>query len=98
VHETSPAIDVWAIGIMFYAMLYGTLPYWGESEDEFVDKIINNPLKFDPEVPVSQDCKDLIKEMLQKDPEKRIPLIDVMTKPYCLLDDAEIEERTEHLI
>ena len=25
--ETTPAIDVWAIGVMFYAMVYGELPF-----------------------------------------------------------------------
>ena len=30
--QTSPALDIWAIGLMFYAMLYGTLPFWGENE------------------------------------------------------------------
>ena len=29
---TSPAMDIWAIGLMFYAMLYGTLPFWGQNE------------------------------------------------------------------
>lgn len=28
--DTSPAIDVWSIGCMLYAMLYGTLPFWGK--------------------------------------------------------------------
>lgn len=51
--QTSPAIDVWAIGVMLYAMLYGHLPFWGDSEDEFIERITNAPLKFDPEVPVS---------------------------------------------
>ena len=32
VAQTSPALDIWAIGLMFYAMLYGTLPFWGENE------------------------------------------------------------------
>lgn len=62
--QTSPAIDVWAIGVMLYAMLYGHLPFWGDTEDEFIEKIINAPLKFDAEVPVSQECKDMIKGML----------------------------------
>jgi hypothetical protein len=49
---------------MFYATLYGHLPFWGESEDEFIDKIINAPLKFDIDVAVTDLCKDIIRGML----------------------------------
>ena len=83
---------MWAIGCMFYAMLYGHLPFWGETEDQFVDKIINAPLKFDTDIPVSMPCKDIIKAMLIKDPEKRVELIEIMDKPYFNYDDSEIEE------
>jgi len=55
---------VWAIGVMLYAMLYGHLPFWGDSEDEFIDKIINAPLRFDNEVPVTPECREMIKGML----------------------------------
>jgi len=34
--DTTPAIDVWAIGVMFYAMLYGELPFRGKTENELV--------------------------------------------------------------
>ena len=34
--ETSPAIDVWAIGIMFYTMLYGQLPFTSSNEKELI--------------------------------------------------------------
>ena len=34
--DTTPAIDVWAIGIMFYAMIYGTLPFIHDNEKELV--------------------------------------------------------------
>ena len=34
--DTTPAIDVWAIGIMFYAMVYGTLPFIHDNEKELV--------------------------------------------------------------
>jgi len=49
---------------MFYAMLYGHLPFWGENEDEFIEKIITQPLRFDTDVPVTQECKDCIRGML----------------------------------
>jgi len=25
--DTTPAIDVWAIGVMLYALIYGSLPF-----------------------------------------------------------------------
>jgi cell cycle serine/threonine-protein kinase CDC5/MSD2 len=62
--DTSPAIDVWAIGLMFYAMLYGHLPFWGDTEEQFVDKIINSPLKFQTDIPVTSECKEIIRGML----------------------------------
>ena len=36
--DTTPAIDVWAIGIMLYAMIYGTLPFAGVLKGEFNEK------------------------------------------------------------
>ena len=41
----------------------------------------------------TQECKDLIKGLLQKDHEKRIPLIDVMNLNYFMMDDEELDEK-----
>jgi serine/threonine protein kinase len=30
--DSNPSLDVWAIGLMFYAMLYGTLPFYASDE------------------------------------------------------------------
>ena len=37
---TTPAIDVWAIGVMFYTMIYGELPYYSANEMDLRKKII----------------------------------------------------------
>lgn len=74
-------------------MLYGHLPFWGDTEDDFIDQIINAPLKFDADVPVTDLAKDLIKGLLQKDPEKRLPLIDVMNLEYFMMDEEDLEDR-----
>ena len=70
--ETSPAIDVWAIGLMFYAMLYGTLPFFGNTEKEFIEKIKNAPLKFNNNIPVTEEAKQVIRRMVEKDPKQRL--------------------------
>jgi MAP/microtubule affinity-regulating kinase len=35
--ETTFALDVWAIGIMFYTMIYGKLPFYHEKESLLKD-------------------------------------------------------------
>jgi len=55
--ETNPLIDVWAIGAMFYAMLYGHLPFWSDkTEEDFIDKILHSQFKFDRDVFVTKEC------------------------------------------
>jgi len=80
--ETTFAIDIWAIGIMFYAMLYGTLPFYNRNEDKLIDAIVNNPLKFDPKVPVSEEAKFIMTGMMAKDPLKRLKLVEIMQSKY----------------
>ena len=51
--KTSAAIDVWAIGIMFYTLVYGELPFYGNTERELIKKIVNDPIKFNNKYPIS---------------------------------------------
>jgi hypothetical protein len=60
---------------MHYAMLFAKLPFYGDTEEEIINKIRDAPLKFDPEVPLTDMCKDVIKLMLNKEASKRIELI-----------------------
>jgi hypothetical protein len=38
---------------MFYAMLFGKLPFFSSDEDEVIELIINAPLKFPTDLPVT---------------------------------------------
>lgn len=62
--DTTPAIDVWAIGIMFYAMIYGTLPFHAPNERDLVKQIRTDPVKFPKGIPLTNEGKDVIKKML----------------------------------
>ena len=88
--ETTFAIDVWAIGIMFYAMIYGSLPFFNAKENKLIEMIVEQPVKFDPKVAVTNEAKDIMRRMLEKDPTKRLKLIEVMDMDYYKLEDQQI--------
>ena len=69
---TSPAIDVWAIGVMFYTMIFGELPFYSSSEKDLIKKIVNDKVKYKNSYPITQMGKDMLNAMLEKDPTKRI--------------------------
>lgn len=50
---TSPAIDCWAIGIMLYTMIFGTLPFYAGDERALVKLIKESPVKFPKDQPIT---------------------------------------------
>ena len=80
--ESHPSLDVWAIGLMFYSLLYGTLPFYHEDENELIKRIKTAKLKFDDKVPVTEECKEVISKMLDRDPKTRLELTDFVEMKY----------------
>ena len=65
-------IDIWATGIILFAMLCGYLPFEDNNNDILFDKILECKIEF-PEY-LSEECIDLIKKILVVDPENRITI------------------------
>ena len=76
--------DEWACGVMMYILFVGEPPFQGESEEEIFSKILKDEPNFDVEAlnDVSEDCKDLIKQLLEKDSTKRIKARDALKHPF----------------
>ena len=66
--------DEWACGIMMYILLVGQPPFQGESEEEIFSKIMKEEPNFEIKElkHISENCKDLMKKLLEKDAKKRI--------------------------
>ena len=75
-------IDIWATGIILYAMLCGYLPF-EESDNQKLFKKISE-CKFNIPFYIRKDAKDLIKKILVKDPNKRISIAEIKKHPFFL--------------
>jgi len=83
------AIDVWALGITFYCLLFGRTPF-PETGCEFVlfNMICNDPIPLPPpefeEADVDVEVLDLLKRLLIKNVEDRITLEEIKRHPFIL--------------
>ncbi|CAL4118459.1 unnamed protein product, partial [Meganyctiphanes norvegica] len=76
------AADVWAMGITLYAFVYGRLPFHDENIVVLYDKIRSSSLVFPPVPFISDDLKDLISLLLEKDASKRLTLSEIKEHPW----------------
>ena len=75
-------IDIWATGIILFAMTCGYLPFEDPDNDKLFEKILKAELDF-PEY-VGDLSKDLIKKIIVTDPKKRITLKDIKKHNFYL--------------
>nr|AML79004.1 putative LOV domain-containing protein [Botryosphaerella sudetica] len=68
----SAPVDWWSFGILMYELLYGFTPFRGARREETFENILRNPLQFPSKPAVSDACQDLIRQLLIKDPAKRL--------------------------
>ncbi|KAL2311984.1 Serine/threonine-protein kinase ssp1 [Schizosaccharomyces pombe] len=89
--KISEAIDVWALGVTLFCLLFGRCPFNASMEYELFDKIVNEPLNIPSTPDIGEEGRDLLKRLLCKDPEQRITLVEVKLHPWTLngLKDPE---------
>jgi serine/threonine protein kinase len=73
-------IDVWAIGVIIYAMLAGSMPFNGKTEEDLFMKIRCG--QYRSPAGISYDCKRLLSSILHLDSMKRPSASDLFYDPW----------------
>ena len=85
--------DVWAIGATIFMLRFGNPPFVAKSIINLYYKICNDPLVFPG--PLDPGLKNLLEGMLEKDPDKRFTIAQIMQHPWYRFPPAVIGPMTQ---
>lgn len=79
--------EVWALGIILFGMTYQRLPFYHQNRIQLFNLILKSEVPIRSGNPyVSDNLENLILKMLQKDPYKRINILQIFRHPF--IEDA----------
>ena len=87
-------VDLWAAGIILFAMLYGYLPFDDSNNEILFRKILECKIDFpsEDEIHISDNAKNLINRILTPNPIKRIKLNEILEHNFLKYGNKKYDE------
>jgi len=83
--------DVWSCGVITFFMLTGFLPFFGTTVGEVKSNVLYRRLQWpenfagsNKQLLVSDEAKDFVEKLLEKDPKLRVEAVDALNHPWML--------------
>ncbi|KAJ3270444.1 hypothetical protein HDV01_007804 [Terramyces sp. JEL0728] len=87
-------IDIWAMGVTLYCLLFGRVPFAAQSEIELFHVINKQPLIYPRNSKASTKVQNLLSKTLEKDPEKRVTMEQIRFHEWTTFDMTEEDRVT----
>ena len=84
--------DMWSVGCIIFLLLSGNLPFMGRSQKELFKKIVSGKFEFDDDdwCDVSDDAKDLVKQLLVLDPDQRLTSAEALKHKWMMASNDRL--------
>ncbi|CAD8095638.1 unnamed protein product [Paramecium primaurelia] len=79
-------VDCYCLGALLYELVTGLPPFYSHNTQEIYTSILSEQVQFPPYVQISDLLKDLIYQLLEKDPQERLGqsqgIVEILSHPW----------------
>jgi len=79
------SVDLWSVGVILYESLFGRAPYSSQNLADLIEKVKDDSaIKIPTNVKLSAEVEDLLRRLLERNPEQRITFDEFFNHPFIV--------------